>query len=163
METESRPLSTVAAISLAGLTAAIVIGGGIFVAERGMRPGPAPTASPVGALSKGAEPPAEGKAPAIAEPTTSTTVSASAAAPPVPDELPPHLGYLTVRGQGEARVYVNGVDRGPLNEEIKLPCGLKFVRVGTATDGARPPSWLSPGQSVKIGCRAATEIAAPTR
>src|SRR5262245_31917678 len=112
METESRPISTVAAISLAGLTAAVVLGGGIFIVERGTRPGPASTGAPVQAssvASSGQSSPSVVAAPTIAEPTA--TVSASPAEPAAPDELPPTLGVLTVRGKDGARVYVNGMDK----------------------------------------------------
>jgi len=164
MEPESQPLSTVAAIGLAGLTAVVVIGGGVFIAERGGRPGPpavaVPPRPPIASAS--AAPPVEASEPAVtAKAAPITMTSSAAAAPSSPDQLPPQVGYLTVRGKGEARVYVNGVDLGPLNQALKAPCGLKYVRLGTATKGAHPPSWLSPGQSVAIACRAATEIAAP--
>src|SRR5262249_10650127 len=138
----SHPISPIASICIAGLTAAVVIGVGVFIAERGEPPRPpAPYASaPRPALvptvasahaAISANPSTAGPssrptspAPAPAEPTPAPAFSGSppaSASPPAlapPESLAPYLGYLTVRGQGDARVYVNGVDMGPLNHTL---------------------------------------------
>jgi hypothetical protein len=200
-ERRSRPLSTPTAIGLAGLTAVIVIGAGVFIVERieparlaasdAIAPIPPvaapPSIAPTGrALSPSAASPISSAAPPvstvtarIAAPAASTAAgappsgaaSASAsepsaspsllAAPLPPAKLPPQLGYLAVRGQSEARVYVNGVDIGPTNQALETLCGLRYVRIGAVTTGGSPPTWFGPGQSVAIGCRAVTEISAP--
>lgn len=159
-EPDSRPLSTGAAISLAVLTAAAVIGAGVFLIERREPARPAAPSAAMPLPTVIAAPPT--LTPAIATAAPSATTSASATPPLEASSLPPRLGVLTVRGQGDARVYVNGEDLGPLNEALKAPCGLRYVRLGTAREGTRPPTWLSPGQSVTIACRAATEIEAPS-
>jgi hypothetical protein len=213
----SRPLSSPAAICIAGFTAAIVIGAGIFIAERGelahrstsdaIAPIPPvaapPTSAPAGHAQASSAPPnapssapnapssapnAPGSAPPIATdtaraaapaassgpgatPTGAATAAASPPAAPVasmlapvlpPASLPPQLGYLAVRSQSEARVYVNGVDIGPTNHALETLCGPRYVRIGTAARSGNPPSWLGPGQSVVIGCRAVTEVTAPS-
>jgi hypothetical protein len=187
------------AIGVAGLTAGIVIGAGVFIAERvmpsrlaasdGIAPVPPivapPSIAPLGrARASGAAPSAMSAAPSAstdAAPSATAPVASTAAAgssagaaralasaPAAsaaagaadlsPASLPPEWGYLTVRGQGEARVYVNGVDIGPINQANKTRCGVRYVRIGTAESR---PSWFGPGQSVVIGCRAVTELKAP--
>jgi hypothetical protein len=198
----SRPLSTPAAIGVAGLAAAAVIGVGIFIAERGepSRPaasdaiapippvaappslaptGRAPSPSAVTPTASAAPSASSSTAPIAAVKATSTAAEAASAAtekatasapapaaspllaPLPPTSLPPQLGYLAVRTQGEARVYVNGVDIGPTNRALETLCGLRYVRIGTVMSGGSPPTWFGAGQSVAIGCRTVTELSAP--
>lgn len=82
----SRPLSTLAAIGVAGLAAAVVIGGGIFIAERGepSRPAASAAIAPIPAV---AAPPS--LAPTGHAPSPSAVTPPASAVPPASSDAAP--------------------------------------------------------------------------
>ncbi len=167
---EARPLSTPAAIALSGLTAALVMIGGVLVAERAAPPRrteplPPPPRATVVLPVESAAPVVASAASIVASAAPIAVVSASAA-PPIasapldPASLPERRGALFVSGPSEARVYIKGEEVGAVNEALVVPCGLAFVRLGTPPDGGRHPTWIGAGQSVVVRCRAETRVAA---
>ena len=75
-----------------------------------------------------------------------------------PAGLPADRGYLVLGGAAGARAYVNGADVGAVDQRIAVACGARYVRLGTAAEKGRPPSWLTAGRSVVVACRAETRI-----
>jgi DNA-binding response OmpR family regulator len=63
-------------------------------------------------------------------------------------------GYLIVESATDADVYATGFKVGRTNAKNQSSCGLKFVRLGQGD----PPSWLTPGQTVDVECRAITRV-----
>ncbi|MCU0693617.1 MAG: hypothetical protein MUF54_19680 [Polyangiaceae bacterium] len=64
---------------------------------------------------------------------------------------------LTFRGPPEGTVFVNGVPVGKTGQPHDVPCGWRFVRVGTepVRGDVRTVRWLSEGQSVMLPCEEA--------
>jgi hypothetical protein len=191
----SRPLPAAVTIVVAGLTAGLVIGVGVLLAERlEPRRGAAPlAATPLPSLALPAEESARA-APASAAPIVSaatilsaipivsaatiasaapivsaaTIASAApiASAPPIAAAaelgeaagLPPDRGYLVLVGAAEARAYVNGAEVGPSDQRIAVPCGARYVRLGTPAEKGQKTSWVTPGRSVVVACRGETRI-----
>jgi serine/threonine-protein kinase len=86
--------------------------------------------------------------------------SASAAVTPAPPNtanLPAGFGYLTVVSPAVAHVYISGKRLGPANEALEVRCGRWFVRLAAPREG-RYPEWVSRGETVDVGCQAATKI-----
>jgi CheY-like chemotaxis protein len=73
--------------------------------------------------------------------------------------LPPSEGYLTVASSASASVYVNGRLYGPANQPLRVPCGLRFVRLGEPPG----PRWVGPGRTVDVACQGTTESASDPR
>jgi hypothetical protein len=188
----SRPLPAAVTIVVAGLTAGLVIGVGVLLAERlEPRRGAAPlAATPLPSLALPAEESARAAAAPIvsaativsatpivsaatiasAAPIVSAATIASAApiasAPPIAAAaelgeaagLPPDRGYLVLVGAAEARAYVNGAEVGPSDQRIAVPCGARYVRLGTPAEKGQKTSWVTPGRSVVVACRGETRI-----
>jgi hypothetical protein len=154
--TGGRPLSTAQSIGVAALTAAAVVGMGVFIAERGSRavapppPGPAVVVIPV---------PASAERPAAAPAKASAAEAPPKATGVSPGDLPGGHGYITVRSPVNANVYVNGKSAGVTNEQLVALCGKWFVRLGTPTASGHP-FWVAPGQTVVIPCQGKVEIEA---
>jgi hypothetical protein len=68
--------------------------------------------------------------------------------------LPFTRGYLWVASDTTATVFVNGIATGSTNSLLEVPCGLRFVRLGS-TPG---PRWLSPGHTVDVVCRSFNRV-----
>jgi hypothetical protein len=163
----SQSLSASTTIAVAGFSAALVIAAGVLIAERvEPRSGAAPLAATP--LPK-RTPPGEESARAAASSALFASVApiASVAPPPIasaavdsgdPAGLPPDRGYLVLQGVVDARAYVNGADVGPSEQRIAVPCGARYVRIGTASALGRPTSWLTKGRSVVVACRGETRI-----
>lgn len=172
---EDRPLTTGATMAVTTLVAAIVVGAGLLIAEHDLS-GPSnavpsqPSALPAAGVSA---PPSAARRPAKAPPTTAsartpTTPSPPTSAPaprtsapptlsaPNPATLPADRGLLTVTFPAGSMVYLNGVMVGKVNAMLDVHCGQAFLRVGSAPPGGGAPTWLSPGVSVAIACRAMT-------
>lgn len=83
------------------------------------------------------------------------------AAAPDESELHDNEGWLTVRFESDADVWVHGKKVGRTNKPIKLECGQRWTRVGKDFHpgfGKPPrPQWLSAGNSVVIECGKASE------
>jgi eukaryotic-like serine/threonine-protein kinase len=148
----SRPLTAAQSIGVAALTAGIVVGVGILVAERGSRSAPV---SPSPALLVI---PIPGSAPRTDTPPPSSG-NARPPGPPTGDaaNLPGGFGYLTVRSPVNAAVYVNGHRVGQVNQPLQALCGRRFVRLGTPNE-AGPPFWVAPGQTVVIPCQGSIQV-----
>jgi len=183
----ARPLSASATIAVAGFSAALVIAAGVLVAER-FEPRSAATPLAAAPLPKLATPVEESARAATSAPIASAVAVASgvptasvvtppiaSVAPPIasvapppiasvvvdsgePAGLPPDRGYLVLQGAVDARAYVNGADVGPSSLRIAVPCGARYVRIGTAAAPGRPTSWLTKGRSVVVACRGETRI-----
>jgi hypothetical protein len=201
----SRPLPAAATIAVAGLSAALVIAGGVLIAERVVpRRSAAPLAAtplpsmalPVEESGRAAAPivsaatiasataaPIVSAAPivtataapivsaatiAIVTATAAPIVSAAtiATAAPVataagggdPAGLPADRGYLVLGGAAGARAFVNGANVGAADERIAVPCGARYVRLGTIAEPGKPPTWVTAGRSVVVACRGETRI-----
>lgn len=63
-------------------------------------------------------------------------------------------GYLEVVSSAAADVYATGFKIGETNQPNKSKCGLRWVRLGKG----KPPSWISPGRTVDVKCRAVTRV-----
>lgn len=155
----SRPLTALESVGVAAVTAALVVGMGVFLAERSS---PEPAVAPPPAASAHPEPPATV---VQAQPTGSGAVvptnEPTAPAPtqlPSGADLPGGFGYIIVKSRVVARVFVNGTNVGPTNEPSKAICGLRHVRLGTIDPMARYPSWVDPGHSVLIACQSVTTV-----
>lgn len=111
---------------------------------------PADSAAAAPADSAAAAPPAS--ASAAAEPATPP---ATAGTPSVdPATLNNNQGLIFVTANKPARVYLTGKLAGDTNTELKVDCGLKFVRLADpAQDIAKPPMWLTAGEPKQIDCR----------
>ena len=158
VDAASRPLPAAATIAVAGLSAALVIAAGVLIAERfAPRRSAAPlAATPLPSLVL----PTESAAPIVA---AATIAPAAPIAPAVveggdPAGLPADRGYLVLGGVAGARAYVNGADVGPAGERVAVACGARYVRLGTASEKGRPPSWVTAGRSVVVACRGETRI-----
>jgi hypothetical protein len=68
--------------------------------------------------------------------------------------LPFSRGYLWVRSTVDATVFVNGIATGKINSLLDVPCGWRFVRLGTEPG----PRWLGPGHTVDVICRGFTSV-----
>ena len=165
---------------MAGLSAVLVIAVGVLIAERfePRRSAMPLAATPLPALVLPAEEsgraavvasaaPMVAAAPvASAAPMVAAATIASAAAPAAPAageggdpaSLPADRGYLVLGGAGGARAYVNGADVGAADQRIAVACGARYVRLGTAAEKGRPPSWLTAGRSVVVACRGETRL-----
>jgi serine/threonine-protein kinase len=91
---------------------------------------------------------------------TAPAATASAAAPLAPPStanLPAGFGLLTVASPAAAHVYISGKRLGPANEALEVRCGRWFVRLAAPREG-RYPEWVSRGETVDVGCQAATRI-----
>ena len=104
-------------------------------------------------------------APAVsAAPTASATSAAgpvsATGAPSTPSvgALPAGFGYLTVRSEVSAHVFVTGEQVGLVNEANKIPCGRWFVRIGTPDPKKRFTKWLGPGATVEVACKGTTTV-----
>lgn len=159
---EARPLSTAGSLALATFTAVFVVGAGLLVAERDLRPSRVPTSTaPAVTASASATPSAKLAAPtrasasaATLRPRPPTNVPATASAALRPETLAANLGLLTVAFPTPGAVYLSGERVGVTNAPLTVRCGSFFLRVADAAEGG--PRWLSEGTSVSIGCRAAT-------
>ncbi len=178
----SRPIPAAATIVVAGLSAALVIAAGVLVAERfePRRSAQPLAATPLPSLALPAEEPARAAAPIVAAATIATaTATATATAAPIvaakaiasaapvatavveggdPAGLPADRGYLTLGGAAGARAYVNGADVGAVDQRVAVPCGARYVRLGTPGEKGKPPSWVTAGRSVVVACRGETRI-----
>jgi len=150
----TRPLSALESIGVASVTAGIVVGIGILVADRSPpRPAPPPTLPP-GTLVPAARPepsPLGGGTTVPPQPTSTGSAEAGM-------DLPGGFGYITVVSPVNAMVFVNGGLAGPTNEPVKATCGRRFVRLGTVNEGVRFPAWVAPGRTVIIPCQAAVTV-----
>jgi eukaryotic-like serine/threonine-protein kinase len=144
-----RTLGTWGTVAVSALTATVVVVLAFVLRER-------PAGPRVGASAEAARPPS---APAHAVySTTMVAASASAsAAPPSTANLPAGFGYLTVVSPAVAHVYISGKRLGPANEALQVRCGRWFVRLAVPREG-RYPEWVSRGETVDVGCQAATRI-----
>lgn len=111
---------------------------------------PADSAATAPADSAAAAPPAS--ASAAAEPPTAP---ATAGTPSIdPATLNNNQGLIFVTSNKPARVYLTGKLAGDTNAELKVDCGLKFVRLADpAQDLTKPPMWLTGGEPKQIDCR----------
>jgi hypothetical protein len=180
----SHPLPASATIAVAGVSAALVIAAGVLVAERfAPRRSAAPlAAAPLPSLALPAEEKARVPGSAVvpivsaatiasaapivsaatiasAAPIASAVPIASAAVDPAdPASLAVDRGYLVLVGAAGASAYVNGAEVGPSDQRIAVPCGARYVRLGTPREKGRPTSWLTPGRSVVVACRGETRV-----
>jgi hypothetical protein len=130
---------------------------------------PAPTAEPAPTEAPEAKATAEVTAAptaAPAEPTATASAeaapTASAAAEPTPPKdpatLPATLGMLQVKTSLEGEVFVQGAKVGAVGAFLEVPCGSKFVSVGTDSPaGSKPVA----SKSVAIACQAVTVVELP--
>jgi hypothetical protein len=104
--------------------------------------------------------PAASAAPIVAAATIASTAPVASAAAPAGDPagLPADRGYLVLGGAAGARAYVNGADVGAAEERIAVPCGARYVRLGTVAEKGKPPSWVTAGRSVVVACRGETRV-----
>jgi eukaryotic-like serine/threonine-protein kinase len=116
-------------------------------------------APPPVAPSASAAPPASAAASAIATPAASASPAPSASAHAIVPGLGPNVGRLTVRSTASgAAVYVNMTKTGAPGIAMDVPCGRRFVSIGTPKGKGQDPTWLAPSQNVTIPCGAAIEI-----
>jgi hypothetical protein len=151
----ARPVLFVVAIAVT-----LAFASGVVVGRFTLRT-PTPVATPTPAPRPPSPPPmtqasAPRQATASAAPSASADViplAASAAA------LPPTQGLLIVDPEtADAFVYVNGRFAGPTKEPLAVPCGARFVRLGT-----RPlKKWFGKGQVVQVKCRDVTNATLKT-
>lgn len=196
LDPTSRPLPASATIAVAGLSAALVIAGGVLVAERveprrsaaplaatplpslalpveekARAPGSAaapvvaaatiaPAAPIVSAATIAAAAPVATAAPvaAAAPIATAAPVATAAVDPGDPASLAPDRGYLVLVGAAGASAYVNGAEVGAVDQRLAVPCGARYVRLGTPRVKGREISWLTPGRSVVVACRGETRV-----
>lgn len=162
---EDVALSTSGSIALAVFAAAFVVGGGLLVTERDLRPPPLaglPPAASASAATSAATPPSARPAPsaraaaasASARPRTTTAIPTTASAAPRPETLDATQGLLTIAFPTPGAVFANGERVGVTNAPLVVRCGQRFVRVAEPAEGG--PRWLSEGTSITVGCRAAT-------
>jgi len=169
-------LSIGKAIGIAVLTAVIVMAVGIWWSRQQLDV-PVPTAAPSAAPSastttrgpttRASQTPVTTRSSAAPIASTSAVPSAepSAAEPPADpassdeggdgSELPPTLGYLQVKFNGEqgGEVFVFAKSYGPVGQKLKVPCNRPaFVRIGK-TPG---PRWITKGKTVSIACQKVT-------
>ncbi|MEP7123474.1 MAG: hypothetical protein ABJE95_21280 [Byssovorax sp.] len=179
----SRPLPAAATIVVAGLSAALVIAGGVLIAERlAPRRSAAPLAAmPLPSMSPPVEESGRAAAAIVSAPTSAVTAPIASAATvataapivsaptiataaPVaaeggdPAGLPADRGYLVLGGVAGARAFVNGGEVGAAEQRIAVPCGARYVRLGTIAEKGKPPTWVTAGRSVVVGCRAETRV-----
>src|SRR5512132_3025001 len=177
LDPASRPLPASATIAVAGVSAALVIAAGVLVAERvEPRRSAAPlAATPLPSLALPVEEKARvpGSAAAIVAAATvapaATIVAAATISPAAPSasaavdpgdpsSLAPDRGYLVLVGAAGASAYVNGAEVGAVDQRIAVPCGARYVRLGTPVVKGREISWLTPGRSVVVACRGETRV-----
>lgn len=124
----------------------------------------APADSAAAAPADSAAAPADSAAAAPADSAAAPPASAAAepATPPAtagtpsvdPATLNNNQGLIFVTSNKPARVYLTGKLAGDTNSELKVDCGLKFVRLADpAQDLAKPPMWLTAGEPKQIDCR----------
>lgn len=126
----------------------------------------APADSAAAPADSAAAAPADSAAAAPADSAAAPPASASAAAEPAtppatagtpsvdPATLNNNQGLIFVTANKPARVYLTGKLAGDTNTELKVDCGLKFVRLADpAQDLAKPPMWLTAGEPKQIDCR----------
>jgi serine/threonine-protein kinase len=144
-----RTLGTGGTIGVSALTATVVVVAAFVLRDR--PPAPRPAASvelaPVVAIAPPPVPSAASPAP----------IASASAAPPSTAGLPAGFGYLTVTSPALADVYISGKRLGPANEALEVRCGRWFVRLAAPREG-RYPMWVSRGETVDVGCQAATRI-----
>ncbi|HEY4120887.1 MAG TPA: hypothetical protein VGM56_23650 [Byssovorax sp.] len=99
-------------------------------------------------------------APSAPNATPSATPSAAPAAGADASALPARQGYLVVTSAQAGTVYINAKPIGELGSPIAVPCGIKFIRLGTA-NGKAPPQFIGPGRSINVLCRKTTETTLP--
>ena len=85
-------------------------------------------------------------------------IASAAVDPGDPASLAPDRGYLVLVGAAGASAYVNGAEVGASDQRIAVPCGARYVRLGTPREKGRPTSWLTPGRSVVVACRGETRV-----
>ncbi len=144
-----RTLGTGGTIGVSALTATVVVVAAFVLRDR---PPPPNTSTSTEAIAPAPIPPPP--APATAAATPSAVASA---APPSVANLPAGFGYLTVVSPALAHVYISGKRLGPANEALEVRCGRWFVRLAAPREG-RYPEWVSRGETVDVGCQAATRI-----
>ena len=177
----SRPLPAAATIAVAGLSAALVIAAGVLIAERvAPRRSSVPlAATPLPSMAPPAEESGRAAAAPVAPIVSAATIASAApvvtAAPIVaaatiasaapvaasggdPAGLPADRGYLVLGGVAGARAFVNGANAGAAEERIAVPCGARYVRLGTLAEPGKPPTWVTAGRSVVVACRGETRI-----
>lgn len=130
-------------------------------------PMPAEPASSGVATSATANPTATATAATTSEPAaTATATAAPSAAPTVeagPQEpAPPGMGFLTVKSNADAQVYVGGKPVGSTNQRLTLPCKAQWIRVGRPA-AAGAIEWLGQGQTVTVACDKPTEVTMDAR
>jgi serine/threonine-protein kinase len=143
-----RTLGTGGTIGVSALTATVVVVAAFVLRDRPPVPRPAASVevAPLVAL------------PIAPAPIASAAPGPSAsAAPPSTASLPAGFGYLTVASPALADVYISGKRLGPANEALEVRCGRWFVRLAVPREG-RYPEWVSRGETVDVGCQAATRI-----
>ena len=119
----------------------------VTTAVESVKPAPVPPAAPPAAPEPTAEPEIE-EPPVIANRLEVRNSDEAA-------ELAAHKAHLIVHSAiANAHVYVHGTPVGGLDQPLVVDCGQKFVRLGTVP----PATWLEPGQSITIPCRAEGEI-----
>ena len=63
-------------------------------------------------------------------------------------------GLIFVTSNKPGRVYLTGKLVGDTGAELKVDCGMKFVRLADPKqDLTKPPMWLTPGAPKQIDCR----------
>ena len=149
LQTTRSTLGTGGTIAVSALTAAVVVVLAFLLRERPLEPKP-PVTTEVATATPPPPPPSATVAAA------SASVSASPA-PPSTANLPAGFGLLTVVSPAQAHVYISGKRLGPANEALEVRCGRWFVRLAAPRDG-RYPTWVSRGETVDVGCQAATRI-----
>jgi hypothetical protein len=119
-----------------------------------------------------ASPSAAPKAPPLPSPSSAVRAAALAApnlpgsagapvanSPPVIADdalahLDPRQGFLWVKTALSGEVFVNGKSMGHPAATLVVPCGLRYVRLGTLPG----PRWISRGHTVRVACRGLTEV-----
>jgi len=155
------PISLLTSMLITLVTAAIVMGAGIWWVRRSARvvPPPMPVATAPPPKSPRTPPPR-----ATAQPSATATATGTASAPAPetdPSKLPPTMGYLRVKwsGPADAQVFLFGKSIGKVGEPVEISCaGMQNVRVGT-----EERAWLSDGRPVKVACQKLTEIEIPPK
>ncbi len=98
------------------------------------------------------EPPAS----AAGAPEASATPPGQTVADP---PLPPGFARLTVHSStSTAMVYGKSKIYGLVEEELVVPCGRQFLRIGIPQSKAKRVTWLGRGKTIPIACGQAVEI-----
>jgi hypothetical protein len=61
-------------------------------------------------------------------------------------------GYLWITARSDQWVFVHWVRAGRTNSWLRVPCGLRYVRLGE-----KPGQWSSEGTTVNVACRGTTQ------